>query len=53
MTSAQMPIGATPFSWVYDNVKILPLEVEITSLRVTLHDVMTYEDYKVVRLEQL
>ena len=52
-TSVQMPIGATPFSLVYENEDILSLEVEILTLRVTLNDILLEEDYKVAYLEQL
>ena len=46
-----MPIGATPFSLVYGYEAILPLEVEIPSVKVPLYDVTTDEDYRVSYLE--
>ena len=48
-----MPIGTTPFSLVYGCEAIIPLGVEIPSLRVTLHDILSDEDYRVACLEQL
>lgn len=45
------PTSATPFSLIYDREAIIPLEIEIPSLRVTLHDVLLDEDYKVAYLE--
>lgn len=48
-----MPIGKKPFSLVYGSEAILPLEVEIRSLRVTLCNDMLDEDYGVASLEQL
>lgn len=50
-TSVRTPTGATPFSLVYGCEAILPLEVEIPSLRVTLRDVLSDKDYRVARLE--
>lgn len=47
-----MPTGTTPFSLVHGCEVILPLEVEIPSLRVTLQDVLSDEDYRVAHLEQ-
>ena len=43
----------TPLSLIYGCEAILPLEVEIPSLRVTLHDILLDEDYRVARLEQI
>ena len=38
---------------VYISEPFLPLDVDVPSLRVTLHDFMMDEDYRVIRLEQL
>ena len=43
----------TPFSLVYGCEDILPLEVEIPSIKVTLHNFLSDEDYRVAFLEQL
>lgn len=47
-----MLIGATPFLLVYGVEAVLPLEVEIPSLRVSLHGLLTEEDYRVARLQE-
>ena len=51
--SVKTPTGTTPFSLVYGCEVILPLEVEIPLLRVTLLDILSKEDYRVAHLEQL
>lgn len=50
-TSVRTPTGMKPLSLVYGCEAILPLEVEIPSLRVTLRDVLSSEDYRVAHLE--
>ena len=52
-TSIQTPTGATPFSLVYGAEAVFPLEVEIPSLRVSLHGLITDEDYHAMRLQEL
>lgn len=52
-TSVRTPAGTTPFFLVYGCEAILPLEVEIPSLRVTLRDILSDEDYRVACLEKL
>ena len=47
------PIGATPYSLVYGTEAILPIEVEIPSLRVSLQDVVDDENYRISRLHEL
>ena len=49
-TSIRTPTGATPFSLTYGAEAILPLEVEIPSLRVSLKGLITDEDYRAMRL---
>ena len=47
------PTGATPFSLTYGVEVVLPLEVEIPSLRVSLKGLVTDEDYHAMRLQEL
>ena len=47
-TSIRTPIGATPFSLVYGFEAVLPLEVEIPSLRVSLHGLIIDEDHRAI-----
>ena len=51
--SVRIPIGIKPFSFFYGCEAILLLEVEIPSLRVTLHDILLDEAYQVTHLEKL
>ncbi|GLJ26651.1 hypothetical protein SUGI_0518290 [Cryptomeria japonica] len=52
-TSIRTPTGATPYSLVYGAEAILPIEVEIPSLRVSLHNLIDDEAYRVSRLQDL
>ena len=52
-TSIRTPIGATPFSLTYGVEAVLPLEVEIPSLRVSLKGLVTNEDYCAMKLQEL
>ena len=52
-TSIRTPTGATPFSLTYGAEAVLPLEVEIPSLRVSLKGLVTDEDYRSMRLQEL
>lgn len=45
-TSIRMPMGATPFSLVYGVEAIMPLELEISSLRVQLQGLIPDEDIR-------
>ena len=47
------PTGATPFSLTYDIEVVLPLKVEIPSLRVSLKVLVIDEDYRAMRLQEL
>lgn len=51
--SIHTPTGATPFVLTYGVEAVLPLEVEIPSLRVSLKGLVIDEDYCVVRLQEL
>jgi len=39
-TSMRTAIGATPYSLVYGDEAVIPLEIEIPSLRIALKDIM-------------
>lgn len=52
-TSIRTPTGATPYSLVYGAEAILPIEVEIPSLRVSLHNLIDDESYRVSHLQDL
>ena len=52
-TNIRTPTGATPYSLVYGSEAILPLEVEIPSLRVSLKGLIPDEEYRVNRLQEL
>ncbi|KAH9324037.1 hypothetical protein KI387_004215, partial [Taxus chinensis] len=53
-TSIRTPTGATPYSLVYGTEAIIPLEVELPSLRISLRDYLDKdEDYRVARLAEL
>ena len=46
-------MGATPFSLVYGSKAVLPLEVELPSLRVSLHGLISNEDHRAMRIHEL
>ena len=52
-TSIRMPIGATPFALVYGVEAMLPIEVEIPSLRVSLRGLITDDENRISRLQEL
>ena len=52
-TTVQSPTKATPFSLVYGCEAVLPLEIQISSLRVALTAKMTYEETHRLRLQEL
>lgn len=52
-TSIRTPTRATPFSLVYGSKVVLAIEVEIPSFRVCLQGLVTDEDYKTSRLQEL
>ena len=51
--SIHTPTMATPFALTYGVEVVLPLEVEIPSLRVSLKVLVTNEDYHAMRLQEL
>ncbi|KAH9306049.1 hypothetical protein KI387_010453, partial [Taxus chinensis] len=52
-TSIRTPTGATHFSLVYGSEAVLPLEVQMPSLCVSLREFVSDEDYRQNRLAQL
>ena len=52
-TSIRVLTGATPYSLVYDNEAVLPIEVEIQFLRVLVETKVLEEDWAKVRYKQL
>ena len=52
-TSIRNPTRATPFSLVYGSEAILPIEIELPSLRVSLQNLISDEEYRVARLQEL
>ena len=52
-TSIHASIGATPYSLVYGSEVVLPIEVEIQSLRVLVETKVLEEDWMNQRYEQL
>lgn len=52
-TSIKTPTRATPFSLLYGSEAVLPIEVEIPSLRVSLQGLVTDEDHRISRLQEL
>ena len=52
-TSICTPTRATPFALTYGAEAVLPLEVEIPSLRVSLKGLIIDEDYRAMRLQEL
>ncbi|KAH9309906.1 hypothetical protein KI387_037817, partial [Taxus chinensis] len=48
------PTGVTPYSLVFGKKSIIPLEIELPSLRISLQDYLDKdEDYRVARLAEL
>lgn len=52
-TTIHTPKVATPFSLVYGYEVVLPLEVEIPSLRVSLHGLVIDEGHRAMRIHEL
>ena len=49
-TSIYTPIGATPFSLVYGSKVVLPIKIDLPSLRISLNNLMSEEEYHVACL---
>lgn len=52
-TTIFTPTGAMPFSLVYVSEVVLPLEVEIPSLWVSLNGLITNEDHRAMQIQEL
>ena len=52
-TTVRTPTGNTPFSLVYGCEAVIPLEIQMPSLRVALITKMTTEDNDRLRLQEL
>ncbi|KAL6347552.1 hypothetical protein AAG906_026077 [Vitis piasezkii] len=52
-TTYRMPTQATPYSLIYGVEAILPLERQIPSLRIAIHEGLTDEDNAKLRLQEL
>ena len=52
-TSIRTPTGATPFALVYGADAVLPIEVEIPTLRISMKGLITDDDYRISRLQEL
>jgi len=50
-TSIRTTIGVTPFSLVYGDEAIIPLELELPSLRISLQGDVVNEDARKARLQ--
>ena len=47
------PTQATPFSLVYGSEAVLPVEVQLPSLRVPIQDEITHDEQVQLRLQEL
>ena len=52
-TSMRTTIGATPYSLVYGYEVVIPLEIEIPSLRIALKDIMKESQVWEAKMNQL
>ena len=52
-TSFRTSTGTTPYSLIYGAEAVLPIEVELPSLRISLRGQISNDDYRVARLTQL
>jgi hypothetical protein len=52
-TTYRTPTQATPYSLVFGVETVLPLEIELPSLRVAMQNDMTVEECKQLRLDEL
>jgi hypothetical protein len=52
-TTTRTPTGMTPYSLVFGGEAVLPLEVQITSLRVATHENLSEEKSAQLRLDEL
>lgn len=52
-TTCRTPAQATPYSLVFGREEVLPLEVQIPSLRVAIQESLTEEESAIIRLAEL
>ena len=52
-TSIRTPTGTTPFDLVYGADVVLPIKVEIPTLRISMKGLITDDDYRTARLQEL
>lgn len=52
-TSVRTPSGATPYSLIYGVEAILPIEVKLPSLQVSLCNLISDEDYRISCLQEI
>lgn len=52
-TSIRTPTGATPFSLVFGSKAILPIEVEVPSIQVSMKWLIYDEEYRISQLHEL
>ena len=52
-TTTRTPTGMTPYSLVYGGEAVLPLEIQIASLRVAIHEKLTEDEAAKLRLSEL
>jgi hypothetical protein len=52
-TSILTPTRATPFSLVYGFEAVLPIKIELPSLKISLKNLMSEEEYRVAHLQEL
>lgn len=52
-TTCRTPTQATPYSLVFGGEAVLPLEVQIPSLRVAIQESLTEEESAIIRLAEL
>ena len=52
-TSIRTPTWATPFALVYGADVVLPIEVEIPTLRISMKGLITDDDYRISWLQEL
>lgn len=52
-TTCRTPTQATPYSLVFGGEEVLPLEVQIPSLRIAIQESLTEEESAIIRLAEL
>jgi hypothetical protein len=52
-TSIRTPMGTTPFALVYGVDVVLPIEVKIPTLRISIKGIITNDDHRIAQLQEL